>query len=126
MTHERIDKKLLGDIANKVLKGENKKLDISIAIIGEKEIKGLNKKYRRINKPTDVLSFFYPPAGEAGGESGEIVICLKQVKINKEKLVQALIHGILHLSGYDHEKSVAAAKIMAKKENHYLSVLNIK
>ena len=86
----------------KYYKLENK--EISIAFVGDKTIRELNKKYRKINKVTDVLSF--------SGEDdflGEIVIDYAQIKrqarkysenINEE-LKFILIHGLLHLIGYE-------------------------
>lgn len=114
LTIGRIDRNFLKKIAGKVLSGKKKKIELSIALVGEGRIKELNKKYRRKNRPTDVLSFSY-------GSSGEIVICPKVIKENakkynsafKKELARVLIHGILHLLGYSH-------KTMAKKQNHYL------
>jgi len=59
---------------------------------------------------------------------GEIVICLSEVKKNakrfsltfEKELARVLIHGILHLLGYDHEKSKEGEREMEKKENYYL------
>lgn len=113
LTTNRVDKELLKKVAEKVMAGENKKIDMSIALVGQGRIRELNKKYRRKNKATDVLSFQYD-------NSGEVVICLKEVKKNAEKfkstlkkeLVRILIHGILHVLGYSHQT-------MKNKENHY-------
>lgn len=98
--------------------------DLSIAIVTESEIKKLNKKYRHKNKITDVLSFNYE-------DSGEIVICLKQAEKQAKKagyfaakeLTILLIHAILHLKGYDHEKNKKQARIMQKKEQGILKYL---
>lgn len=117
LTTRQVNKDFLNKISKKVLEKENKKdVDLSIALVGEKRIKGLNKKYRRKNRITDVLSFSY-------NNSGEIVICLKEVKkdakkfksIFKKELTRVLIHGILHLLGYNH-------KTMDKKEKYYFKL----
>ena len=116
LTANRADKKLLKKIAEKVLAGENKKIGLSIALVGQARIKELNKKYRRKDKATDVLSFQYD-------NSGEVVICLKEVKKNaeefkstfKKELARILIHGILHVLGYTHQT-------MKNKENHYFKL----
>lgn len=92
--------------------------EISIAIVSDKEIKELNKKYRGKNKVTDVLSFGY----RANPLIGEIIICLPQVKRQakennanwKNELIFMLIHGVLHLCGYDHEKSEKEARKMER------------
>lgn len=121
LTTNQIDKKFLIELAKNVLRGENKKIDVSVVLVGQARIRGLNKKYRGKNKATDVLSFQYD-------QSGEIVICLKEVKKNtkksgltvKKELANVLIHGILHILNYNHEKSVKVAEIMEKKQNYYL------
>ena len=64
---------------------------------------------------------------------GEVVICLREVKKNakrfnstsKKELARVLIHGILHLLGYDHERSEVEAEKMEEKENYYLSQVNL-
>ncbi|MDP2966842.1 MAG: rRNA maturation RNase YbeY [bacterium] len=110
LTTNPVDKEFLEKVAKKVLMGENKeKLELSIVLVGQARIRKLNKKYRQNYRSTDVLSFAYD-------NSGEIVICLPEVKKNAKKLksvfrkelAKVLIHGILHLLGYDHEKSEKA------------------
>lgn len=128
-----VDKKFLIGIAKKVLKGENKgKSYLSVALVGPAEIKKLNKKYRGKNKPTDVLAFnnvscFMLHVSRL--DLGEIIICSQVVKSNakkfnttfKKELARVLIHGILHLLGYDHEKLKKEAEAMRKKEECYLT-----
>lgn len=118
LTASSIDEEFLKKVAKKVLRGENKKkTELSIALVAEKEIKKLNKKYRRKNQATDVLSF--------GDGLNEIVICFKEVKRNAKKynlipekeLAKVLIHSILHLFGYEH------SKLMQKKEEYYAKIL---
>jgi probable rRNA maturation factor len=124
LTKFRLDKKLYTGLAKKVIKGENKEIELknlSIAFVSTTEIKKANKKYRGKDNPTDVLSF---------GESlNEILICPDVVKKNAEKfgvsfkneIAKILIHGALHLCGYDHEKSEKEAEVMEQKENFYLN-----
>jgi len=94
LTTDRVNKKKLKKLAEKVLAAENKKIDLSIALVGEKRIRELNKKYRKKDKPTDVLSFNY-------GASGEVVLCPRQIE---GKIDQVLVHGILHILGYNHRE----------------------
>lgn len=120
--YKKIDKSFLKRVVEKILKGEKikNKEEISIAIVDSLEIKKLNKEYRKKNKPTDVLSF-----GKVGEELAEIVICPEEVKKNgkdfKKELVEVVIHGILHLLSYEHEKKKGDAEIMFKKQKEYLS-----
>ena len=122
LKYKKIDTVFLKKVATKVLKGEKnkKKIELSIAIVNPQEIKKLNKEYRKKNKPTDVLSF-----GEIGGDITEIVICPEEVEKNgkdfKKELTLVLIHGILHLFSYDHEKTKKEAEKMFQKQEEYLS-----
>jgi len=124
--YKKIDKVFLKKVAEKVLKaeGNKKKIELSIAIVNPEEIKKLNKEYRKKNKPTDVLSF-----GEIGGDVSEIVICPEEVEKNgenfKKELTLVLIHGILHLFKYDHEKTKKEAEVMFKKQEEYLSKIKL-
>ena len=91
--------------------------EISILLMGDDDIRQLNKKFRGYNKPTDVLSFPQnadedpPIPGEI--ILGDIAISLDIAKIQakehglklKEEIILLLIHGILHLLGFDHEIS---------------------
>jgi len=124
LTRTEVDEEFLKVLAKKVLKEENGRLkgDLSIAIVGRARMRDINLRCRGINKSTDVLAF--------AADIGEIVICLEEVKKNiglfKEKsnfkyeLARVLVHGILHLLGYDHEKSKKEAIKMKNKENKYI------
>ena len=80
---------------------------VTIAFVSDSKIRTLNKTFRGIDKPTDVLSF---PADE-GNELGHIAISVetaaRQAKENgltlTGEIAQLILHGLLHLSGYDHE-----------------------
>ena len=97
LTTAVVDEKFLKKVAKIVLGGKS---DLSIALVGQTRIRELNKRYRGKNKATDVLAFPY----------GEIVICPSETK----ELNRVLIHGILHLLGFNHKQ-------MKIKEDHYLS-----
>ena len=95
--------------------------ELSIALVGDREMRPLNSKYRKKNKTTDVLSFFVEDQPISGTKIlGDVVISVEQArrqakqrgKTLKSEMVTLLIHGILHLLGYDHEKSPRQAKIM--------------
>ena len=138
LTNFRLDKELFTGIAKKVLKGENRETEtLSLAFVSKEEIKKLNKKFRKKNKPTDVLSFGLNQENFLG----EIVICPEIVKENslkygidfKKEMMRVFVHGILHLLGHDHpdevedprqrrdEKSKKQADMMEEKERSYLS-----
>jgi len=113
----RIDEKFLKRVASLVLARGKKEKKISLALVGQKKIKELNRKYRKKNRATDVLSFDY-------SDSGEVVLCPDIIRKNakeygllfKKELARILIHGLLHLLGEGHQK-------IRKKEEYYLSKL---
>ena len=122
----RVPSRDLKKIAGKILQlvGQNK-VELSLSLVGDDETHSLNARYRKKNKPTDVLSF--PSDGALpGGKQllGDVVISVetakRQAKERKislnDELVTLLIHGILHLLGYDHERSAKEAKIMGRLE----------
>lgn len=130
-TSAKIDKKFLKKITEIVLKNAKiKKIrtEIGIAIVGSARMRNLNKKYRGKNKATDVLAFpagrNFPPARKKTLYLGDVVICLstakKQAKIKnhsfQKEMTILLIHGILHLLGYNHEKSQKKAEKMNNLE----------
>ena len=139
LTSDSIEKSYFEKIVKFVLKEEGKKdEDLSIALVGQGRMRVLNKRYRGKNRVTDVLSFpeskvllekFRVGPSQKIKGLGEIVICLREAKKNakrykssfKKELALLLIHGILHLLGYDHEKDEKEAKEMEEKQERYLS-----
>jgi probable rRNA maturation factor len=101
-------------IKNKIL---GKKYSLSIACVDEKTSKELNRKYRKINKATNILSF---PLHK---DVGEIILCEAVIKREAKKFSKTfpeflgflVIHGMLHLKGHKHGKK------MEKEEKKYLS-----
>ena len=99
--------------------------ELSIALIGDHEMRRLNSKYRKKNRTTDVLSFAvegYPKA--ATGMLGDVVISVEQARRQakehgttlKSEMATLLIHGLLHLLGFDHQRSTRQAKVMFAME----------
>jgi probable rRNA maturation factor len=137
------DNKLIKKAAAEVVAGElgcasgSGEVEVSIALVGSAKIRAINKKYRQKDQVTDVLSFAEADVGADKGEHprmlGELVICLKQVKDDakeakvsfKYELAWVVIHGVLHLLGYDHEKGEIGAVKMKQKEQFYLSKLKL-
>ena len=114
----------------------NNNIYISVLVTDDNSIKKINKKFRKINKPTNVLSF---PNNDFGMKKkdqililGDIVISLEKIYSESEEqnkkfshhLSHIIIHGLLHLIGYDHEDPNEAMK-MEKKEEFILSKLSI-
>ena len=133
LTTSSVDKKFLEKTAQAILESESvRSFNLSIALVGPARMKKLNKKYRGKNRTTDVLAFGSDQklSSVFQKEIGEIIICLQEVKKNakrfnlsfKKELTRVLIHGILHLLGYDHEISKKEAKKMEGKEEYYLNI----
>jgi probable rRNA maturation factor len=89
--------------------------EISIFFCSDEYIQFLNENYRKINSPTDVLSFengmeYTDESGRTWIQAGDIAISLETLPKNaeyfevsrNEELKRLIVHGILHLSGYDH------------------------
>jgi len=74
---------------------------LSLEIVDEERIRELNREHRGRDEPTDVLSFPIDGPGPSSGprELGDVVICLPLTA----DLTEAVVHGVLHLCGYDHE-----------------------
>ncbi len=74
---------------------------LAVELVGESRIRELNREHRGKDEPTDVLSFPVDERGPAAGprELGDVVICPEHTA----DLVEATVHGVLHLCGYDHE-----------------------
>ena len=116
LTKSGVDEKFLERVAKKILNFLNfeEKSEVSLVIVGEARMRKLNKKHRKRNRVTDVLAFDY----------GEIFICLPQAKKQakklshslKQELATLLIHGILHLAGYNDETKIGYNKMVNKQE----------
>ena len=128
LTNFIVDKKFFVGVAKKVLKSENReKENVSIAFVSPQEIQKLNKKYRKKDKPTDVLAF--ERVSHFKEEYSEVIICPSVVRENakssklslKKELSKILLHGILHVLGYDHERSKKDEQIMEEKQEYYFS-----
>ena len=116
----------LRKIAETLLRAlKQSRAELSIALVGDREMRPLNAKYRKKKQTTDVLSFLVEDQPVSGGKIlGDVVISVEQARRQakergttlKSEVVTLLIHGILHLLGYDHEKSSRQARIMFANE----------
>jgi probable rRNA maturation factor len=100
---------------------------VNVVVTTNSEMKRLNGQFRGKNEPTDVLSF---PSGEMGGLDGEIAISHEIAKENASRLGHSIaeeikiliLHGMLHLAGYDHEDDGGK---MARKEHNLRKALRL-
>jgi len=106
---------------------------LSLSLVGKTRMRSLNRKYRGRDYPTDVLAF---PMGSMAEQTdvflGDVVICLP-VAIGQasrfgnsadQEILRLLIHGTLHLLGYDHEQSPREATRMQRKERTIVKKLS--
>jgi probable rRNA maturation factor len=79
----------------------------TIAFVSDRKIRELNRQFRRIDKATDVLSFPTDEQNELGDIAISVQTAARQARENgltlNEEIAQLLLHGLLHLVGYDHE-----------------------
>jgi rRNA maturation RNase YbeY len=109
---------------------DQRRAELSLALVTDREIHTLNRQYRGKDKPTDVLSF---PLADTLQPAllGDVIISLETAARQaqrrghslREELQTLLIHGILHLLGYDHEVSRGEAIRMHRKEREVKAVL---
>jgi probable rRNA maturation factor len=107
--------------------------ELSVFFVGSRRMRRLNACYRGIDRLTDVLSFpmYDGGAGNAAGVLGDIVICIPKAAAQarqyrtgiNDELRRLLVHGLLHLLGYDHEKNASQRQKMEKKERELLNAL---
>ncbi len=133
----KIDKRKIRSTITKLLKYLNcADKEISITFINDETIQQLNNQYRNKNKPTDVLSFSLQE-GEFSSINpdvlGDIVISVETAKTNAEinclsfeqEINFLIIHGLLHLLGYDHENTTKIeTRKMKSRERELLELFN--
>jgi probable rRNA maturation factor len=126
----------LEDVAQRVLKAEKAgaKSEVGIVVTGQEMVQQLNRNFRGQDEPTDVLAFSVRDEAEGlprfilapDGLShlGEVIISYPQAQVQAEEhghslqkeLTILLIHGLLHLLGYDHEEADAEKKMQSREK----------
>ncbi len=106
---------------------------LSISLVGSTKMRQLNRSFRQRDYPTDVLAF---PMAHSPRPSprllGDVVICLPIAVTQAptfgntpdQEILRLLIHGTLHLLGYDHERNAKEAKRMQRKESQLFKRLS--
>ena len=124
-----VSDKLLTEVAGEVFSFLGEEFKVGVKFASENYIRSLNKQYRGKDEPTNVLSF----NNEEYSKNGDIVICesfvegeAKELKIEVSDLeLLYLVHGMLHLAGFDHTKPVERDK-MEETERDILAKVGIK
>ena len=146
-TEEKVDLKEVRAILKKIVSYYGEKRDFSVTFVTDSEIQELNKEYREIDAPTDILTFrldetpSFPISFEDedvdflnNEEMGDIFISLDTMRRNaeefgvreEEELSRLLLHGILHLRGLDHKTNDFETEEMLKEQEDVLAKLSLK
>ena len=116
--------------------------EVSVSFTDNKGIRELNKKFRGIDRPTDVLSFPLfdyegeseePPVDELMGMLGDIVLSLEQAKLQAEEYGHSFarevafltVHSMLHLLGYDHETGEEDEADMRRRQSEIMDRMGL-
>ena len=112
----------------------NKKVNFSLLLSNNKNIKKLNKVFRNKNKPTDILSFPFVKKVVPSKKTylGDIIISynfinkpkFQKIELFRKKLIKTFIHGFLHLLGFDHMKNKDYEKMLKEEIRIYKSVIS--
>ena len=134
----KLSKSEILDVVIEVLKTVEYKFtknhQLNLSFVSSEEMQLLNKTYRNKDKPTNVLSFELPKNFPVGNEKtliGEIALCeeiiyeesKKYKKIFENRLKHMIIHGLLHLIGYDHQDAEETSK-MERLEKEIMNKLS--
>ncbi len=99
--------------------------DINIIFVNADEIKRLNQKYRNKNKITDVITFSMIEGEDvefSGNMLGDVYICSECIENRSyEEIIRRIFHGVIHLSGVDHEGSTKKYDVFLEIENNLMT-----
>jgi probable rRNA maturation factor len=102
---------------------------LTVVFVASSEMRSLNHAYRKVNGPTDVLSFTADDSGSTKNERylGEVIICpsfitryAKTPAAFRYEVCHVAVHGTLHLLGFRHEESAQSHERLHKQEEHIL------
>ena len=126
--HDQILSKWIEEIGQAVFKGEGITHcgSLSFILVDDEKIRKINQQFLKIDRPTDVIAFALDERDE--DEWGEVYISLDRAREQaqsfktswKEELTRYVIHGILHLLGYD-DTEEEMRSVMRNREDHYLT-----
>ena len=112
----------------------NKKVSFTLLLSNNTNIQKLNKLFRKKNMPTDILSFPFAKKIKISKRTylGDIIISYNFInnpkslnsKLFKDKVIKILIHGFLHLLGFDHKKKKDYIKMLKEEGQIYKSVIS--
>lgn len=106
-----LQKQVLSRFVTKAQRAVQLPGEVNLLLADDARLKALNKEFRGKNKPTDVLSFPALDAGDGAGMAGDLAISVETAARQaaehghalEDELRVLILHGVLHLAGYDHE-----------------------
>ncbi len=116
------------------------RVDISVTFADNEGIRAINREYRNIDAPTDVLSFPQYDFTDGSEPEDEPVVVLGDIVLSLERAAEQAnefghgfarevaflcVHSVLHLLGYDHERSDAEDADMRRRQRHVMEVLGL-
>lgn len=118
----------LPEVKKRLIEPETDRYEVDLSICNAPKMAKINFAFRKIKKPTDILSFPTHEFFQRQGVLGDLVLCapiaLKQAEeighTWKKEIDVLLVHGILHLCHFDHELSDKEAALMSKTETRVL------
>ena len=121
-----VDEEGLAALARDTMRGEGiERAELSVSFVEQDEIAGLHERFMDEAGPTDVLSFPMDEADARGGVRllGDVVVAPAEAERNNPEDAAAelrllLVHGILHLLGYDHEEDGARTRMWERQERY--------
>jgi probable rRNA maturation factor len=129
---DEVDEESLYRMAAEVLRQEEvaEEIELSLIVTDDEAVRKLNRRFRGVDAPTDVLAFGaevgeqFVTAPESPPYLGDVVISYQRAQAQAEELGHAVaeelrllvVHGVLHLLGYDHQEEAAAQKMREREE----------
>jgi probable rRNA maturation factor len=124
----RVDERAVADVMRSALAGEGvTEGEVGVAFVPEDEMAALNLEHRAVDRPTDVLSFpldindELPPG--LPRQLGDVVVCPQVAERDGTPVSTLLVHGALHLVGYDHETDNGA--MLARQDELLVGVVSV-
>ncbi len=127
-----LDRKTIRSLVKALLSEHDARgADLTVTFADDEYVHGLNREYRGIDKPTDVLSFVMSDGGDARDEGeelvlGDVVISVDRAAVQSRRfrrtidreILKLVAHGVLHLLGYDHPNEKRIAEMRRIENRH--------
>jgi probable rRNA maturation factor len=116
-------------LVDEVLRGEGRRdVEVAVLLVGQRAMRRLNERYTRRRGDTDVLSFGMAGEEFSGSVLGDVYVCVDRARAQskssgeplRDSIARLVIHGLLHLLGYDHTRGPKAARQMEARQEAYL------